>query len=70
MILVVDDKLYEEVDLTLDLLAERLEISSGYLSQIIKEKEGENLFEFMESERTEREEMIQWIILERGQVVA
>ncbi len=48
-----EEKVYEEVNLTLDNLSERLQISSGYLSQIIKEKEQKNFFEFINSYRVE-----------------
>jgi len=51
--LMSEDRLFENVDLTLNQLAEKLQISSGYLSQIIKEKEGKNLFEFVNYYRVE-----------------
>lgn len=47
------EKLYENIDLTLDSLSERLQISSGYLSQIINEKEQKNFFEFVNFYRVE-----------------
>ncbi len=49
--LLKDENVYEDVNLTLDYLAERLNISSGYLSQIIKENEQKNFFEFINSYR-------------------
>ncbi|WP_422080152.1 helix-turn-helix domain-containing protein [Ulvibacterium sp.] len=49
--LLQDEKVYEDVNLTLDKLSERLQISSGYLSQIIKEKEQKNFFEFINFHR-------------------
>jgi len=45
------EKVYEDVNLTLDNLSERLQISSGYLSQIIKEKEQKNFFELINFHR-------------------
>jgi AraC-like DNA-binding protein len=45
------EKLYQDIDLTLDKLASHLKISSGYLSQIINEKEGKNFFEFVNNYR-------------------
>ena len=48
-----DEKLYEDTELTLDSLSERLQISSGYLSQIINKKEQKNFFEFVNSYRVE-----------------
>lgn len=51
--LMSDQKAYENVDLTLEQLAEQLNISSRYLSQIIKEKEGKNLFEFVNQYRVD-----------------
>lgn len=47
------EKLYEKVDLTLENLAQSLQISSGYLSQIINEKEQKNFFEFVNLYRVE-----------------
>lgn len=48
-----EEKLYENPELTLDDLAECLQISSGYLSQIINEKQEKNFFEFINSYRVE-----------------
>ncbi len=49
--LLQDENVYEDVNLTLDNLAEQLQISSGYLSQIIKENEEKNFFEFINTYR-------------------
>ncbi|MEM1218776.1 MAG: helix-turn-helix domain-containing protein [Bacteroidota bacterium] len=51
--LIEKEKVYEDVQLTLEVLAERLDISSGYLSQIIKEKEQKTFFEFINDFRVE-----------------
>lgn len=51
--LMKDQRLYEQSDLTLESLAEQLQISSGYLSQIINEKEEKNFFEFVNRYRIE-----------------
>ncbi|MEM6805403.1 MAG: helix-turn-helix domain-containing protein [Bacteroidota bacterium] len=51
--LMQQDKLYEDIDLTLENLAQSLQISSGYLSQIINEKEQKNFFEFVNLYRVE-----------------
>lgn len=53
MELMRSERLYEDIDLTLDSLSERLEISSGYLSQIINEKEDKSFFEFVNHYRVE-----------------
>lgn len=42
-----EEELYTDVELTLSSLSERLDISAGYLSRIINEKEGKNFFEFV-----------------------
>ena len=47
MELMQDEKLYTDVELTLQNLSERLGISPGYLSRIINEKESKNFFEFV-----------------------
>lgn len=47
------ERLYEDTELTLDKLAQHLNISSGYLSQIINEKEKKNFFEFVNYYRIE-----------------
>ncbi|MEL6822503.1 MAG: helix-turn-helix domain-containing protein [Calditrichota bacterium] len=51
--LMQDDFLYKDSSLTLSMLAERLQISSGYLSQIINEKDQKNFFEFINRYRVE-----------------
>ena len=51
--LLKEENIYEDVNLTLDNLAKRLDISSGYLSLIIKENEQKNFFEFINSYRIE-----------------
>lgn len=51
MMLMKDEKLYTDVELTLQNLSERLGISPGYLSRIINEKENKNFFEFVNSYR-------------------
>lgn len=51
--LLQNEKVYEDVNLTLDNLSERLQISSGYLSLIIKENEQKNFFEFINFYRVE-----------------
>jgi len=53
MKLIHEEHIYTDVHLSLDQLAARLSISSGYLSQIIKEKENQNLFEFINHFRVE-----------------
>ena len=53
MKLMNDERLYTDVELTLQNLAERLGISSGYLSRIINEKENKNFFEFVNAFRIE-----------------
>lgn len=47
MELMNDEKLYADVELTLQSLSERLGISAGYLSKIINQKEGKSFFEFV-----------------------
>ena len=49
--LMKEEKVYTDVELTLQNLAERLSISSGYLSRIINEKEKKNFFEFVNDYR-------------------
>jgi len=51
MTLMEDEKLYTDVELTLQNLSERLGISPGYLSRIINEKEHKNFFEFVNAYR-------------------
>ncbi|TYA69999.1 helix-turn-helix domain-containing protein [Seonamhaeicola marinus] len=51
--LMSEEKIYEDVNLTLDKISEKLQISSGYVSQIIKENEQKNFFEFINFYRIE-----------------
>jgi AraC-like DNA-binding protein len=51
--LLQEKRLYEDVELTLDDLAQRLQLSSGYLSQIINTKEKKSFFEFVNHYRVE-----------------
>jgi len=46
-----NEKPFLNPDLNLHLLAEKFDISSGYLSQIINRKEGKNFFDFINSYR-------------------
>ena len=46
-----EDAVYMDTELTLSVLAEKLTISPGYLSQIINEKENKNFFEFVNQYR-------------------
>ncbi|MEM6685482.1 MAG: helix-turn-helix domain-containing protein [Bacteroidota bacterium] len=51
--LLEEKRLYENVELTLDDLAQELQLSSGYLSQIINKKEQKSFFEFVNFYRVE-----------------
>lgn len=51
--LMKEEKLYTNVELTLQNLSEQLGISPGYISRIINEKEGKNFFEFVNTYRVE-----------------
>ena len=51
--LMKEESLYENPELTLDSLSKQLDISSGYVSRIINEKEGKNFFEFVNTYRIE-----------------
>ena len=53
MQLMQEEKLYTDVELTLQNLSERLGISSSYLSRIINEKESKNFFEFVNAFRVQ-----------------
>ena len=53
MQLMQEEKLYTDVELTLQNLSEQLGISPGYVSRIINEKENKNFFEFVNSFRVE-----------------
>ena len=45
--------MYENIELTLNDLAQELQLSSGYLSQIINEREQKSFFEFVNFYRVE-----------------
>lgn len=47
------DKIYENTNLNMTILSEKTNISNGYLSQIINQKEGKNFFDFVNSYRIE-----------------
>ncbi|WP_298518892.1 AraC family transcriptional regulator [uncultured Kordia sp.] len=51
--LIEEKRLYENVELTLDDLTKELQLSSGYLSQIINKKEKKSFFEFINFYRVE-----------------
>lgn len=51
--LMKDDYLYRQSDLSMDMLAEKMGLSNGYVSQIINQKEGKNFFEFINGYRVE-----------------
>ncbi|MEM6718012.1 MAG: helix-turn-helix domain-containing protein [Bacteroidota bacterium] len=51
--LLQEKRLYENVELTLEELAQQLQLSSGYLSQIINKKEKKSFFEFINYYRVE-----------------
>lgn len=51
--LLQEKRLYENVELTLDDLAQQLQLSSGYLSQIINKRENKSFFEFVNYYRVE-----------------
>lgn len=51
--LMEDEKLYENPDLNMTILAEKAGLSNGYLSQIINQKEGKNFFDFVNGYRVE-----------------
>jgi len=53
MQLMQEEKLYTDVELTLQNLSERLGISASYLSRIINEKENKNFFEFVNAFRVQ-----------------
>jgi len=48
-----EDCYYKENDLSLNNLAQKLDLSPNYLSQIINEKEGKNFYDFINSFRVE-----------------
>lgn len=49
--LMEEEKLYRNPTLSMDLLAEKAELSNGYLSQIINQKEGKNFYDFVNAYR-------------------
>jgi AraC-like DNA-binding protein len=49
-----DNKLYTNPNLNMTLLAEQLELSNGYVSQILNHKEGKNFFEFINEYRVQQ----------------
>lgn len=51
--LMTQDKVYLDQDLNLKSLAEQLDISSGYLSQIINQYEKKNFFDYINSHRVD-----------------
>lgn len=51
--LMKEEALYTHPDLSMSLLAEKTELSNGYLSQILNQKEGKNFFEFVNAYRVE-----------------
>lgn len=51
--MIEEEKLYKNPDLSLTLLAGKMKLSNGYLSQIINQKEGKNFFEFINTYRVE-----------------
>ncbi|MEN0051817.1 MAG: AraC family transcriptional regulator, partial [Bacteroidota bacterium] len=51
--LIQEEKLYQDANLNLNRLSEKLDISSGYLSKIIQEQEQKNFFEFINFYRVE-----------------
>jgi AraC-like DNA-binding protein len=51
--LMIRDKVYLDQDLNLKSLAEQLDISSGYLSQIINQYEKKNFFDYINSHRVD-----------------
>jgi len=51
--LVEREKLYRNPTLSMDILAEKSNLSNGYLSQIINQKEGKNFYDFINTYRVE-----------------
>ena len=47
------EKLYRDPNLSMSILAQKLDLSNGYLSQIINQKEGKNFFDFVNTYRVE-----------------
>lgn len=51
--LMVEEKLYRNPALNMDILADKASLSNGYLSQIINQKEGKNFYDFINTYRVE-----------------
>ena len=51
--LIEEEKLFKNPELSMTLLAAKMQLSNGYLSQIINQKEGKNFFEFINTYRVE-----------------
>ena len=49
--LLQQEKLYQDAQLNMDTLAEKTDLSNGYLSKIINQKEGKNFYDFINSYR-------------------
>ena len=47
------EKLYKDSNLNMDILADRANLSNGYLSQIINQKERKNFYDFVNKYRVE-----------------
>lgn len=51
--LIAEEKLYQDAQLSMDTLAKKTDLSNGYLSKIINQKEGKNFYDFINSYRIE-----------------
>lgn len=51
--LIEEEKLFKNPDISMTLLAAKMKLSNGYLSQIINQKEGKNFFDFINGYRVE-----------------
>ncbi len=51
--LMTDESLYKVEKLSMDMLSQRLQLSNGYISQIINQKTGKNFFEFVNEYRVQ-----------------
>ena len=51
--LLTTEKLYQDTDLNMDMLSQKMNLSNGYLSKIINQKEGKNFYEFINTYRIE-----------------
>ncbi len=49
--LMTEEALYKQSDLSIDVLAEKLDVHPNYLSQVINQKEGKHFFDFVNSYR-------------------